>query len=349
MPGFLFLAVAVAVGVASGWSVSTITRPAAEEVSGDRGFATYILDTGTVESSMTLNAAANWDPAPVGTNRAAGVVTSVADNEPVSLSAGDIVYSIDLRPVVVAEGDIPAFRDISLGVQGPDVEQAQHLLADLEFFDETIDGVASEEFLAAVEQWQTDLGVKYDPAVGLSEADIIFVPTLDTPVLIDATVIQRGAMLNGGEPVLTGVTEAPHFGIAVSPMQAAQIPVGAEVQIEGPQGHSWSGVIVGEEVDDNGDLRKVLEGLDGLPVCGAECGSVSTAEGVLYTATIELVPATTGIVAPTAALTTDEAGTVALVTPEGDLLEVAVIVSAQGMAVIEGAEAGTHVRLPATR
>ena len=50
---------------------------------------------------------------------------------------------------------------------------------------------------------------------------------------------------------------------------------------------------------------------------------------------------------PSAALTTNAAGEIALIDESGARIPVTVVTSARGMSVIEGADAGARVRVPA--
>lgn len=136
------------------------------------GSVTYAtVSQGEVGATLNLNATANWPAQENGTNQASGIVTSV-DVEPAEeVSAGDVIYTIDLRPVVVAQGDIPSFRPISRGVVGGDVSQLQRLLSSLGFYNgvmgagranEPAVGPGRAAALIAVDERQPAITRKYE-------------------------------------------------------------------------------------------------------------------------------------------------------------------------------------------
>ena len=58
-----------------------------------------------------------------------GVVTWVPE-EGTILSPGDVAFRVDNKPVFLAQGSLPMYRDLSWGLKGDDVRQLQRFLAD---------------------------------------------------------------------------------------------------------------------------------------------------------------------------------------------------------------------------
>ena len=65
------------------------------------------------------------------------------------------------RPVLVLQGEIPAYRDLTPGISGKDVLQLEQGLKCLGFDCGTIDGTYDEQTSAAVAAWYKSLG--YEP------------------------------------------------------------------------------------------------------------------------------------------------------------------------------------------
>ncbi len=338
------LAVSVAV-VAVVWAVLTVLRPAEDPLEA-AGYATVAVAPGEVGSSLSLNTVAVWEPTPVGVNGGAGVVTGVCVSAGDEVRAGDVLYTVDLRPVVIAEGAVPAFRPIGRDTRGSDVAQVQRMLAALGYDPGPADGNAGAGTTAAIRAWQKESGVPQTGVVDLG--DVIFVPSLPTRVSLDTDVIARGKTVTGGEEVVRGLPAAPVFTIPVTDAQAAMIPTGTPVQMTAPDGTVWDAVTTDQTVDEMTQTVIIgLTGADGGTVCGDECGLVPVTGEARLSSLIVTVPTVEGLVVPSAALVTDAAGQIAVVNEAGVRVPVSVVSSARGMSVIEGVEQGTSVRVPA--
>jgi peptidoglycan hydrolase-like protein with peptidoglycan-binding domain len=113
------------------------------------------------------------------------------------VDTGDVAFRIDDRPHVVMLGDDVAYRDLAEGVaDGPDVAQLEENLAALGFTDAGqlgVDEHFDDHTTAAVQDWQTRLGVEATGSVALG--DVLFLPQPATVVATAATV---------GDPVPPG-------------------------------------------------------------------------------------------------------------------------------------------------
>lgn len=329
-------------GVSVGAAAMVVFAPP-REVLADAPYTFVELVDGTVSSSMKLNTVSEWVQLPVGSNLAAGTVTGVSIDSGAEVVPGSVLYSVNLRPVVVAAGPTPAFRTMSRGTDGADVQQLQQLLAELGFYDGARDGGFGSRTEAAVREWQEELGIEQDGVV--RTGDLIFVPMLPGRVTLDSEMIFRGASLAGGEEVLSGLASEPTFSIPVTSAQAASMPVGTPVQIESDQAE-WSAIVAGHlnEVD---QVLIFLEGIDGAPICGSECGSIPIVGKTLLHSEILTQAPVSGVIVPTAGLLSGPSGDVQVIDRSGRRHEVEVIASARGMSVIEGAVVGMSVRIPA--
>ncbi|BDZ54717.1 hypothetical protein GCM10025870_17900 [Agromyces marinus] len=143
----------LAIGAAVGWAASAVFAPP-DDVLAATPYTYAELVVGEVGSSVSLNTVAKWPQVPAGTNQAIGTVTSVSVKPGDEVEAGDVLYSVDLRPVVVAEGATPAFRAVARGTEGADVKQLQLMLTELGFYSGVSDGEFGGATEQAVRDWQ---------------------------------------------------------------------------------------------------------------------------------------------------------------------------------------------------
>lgn len=336
----------LAVGAAVGWAGTAVFTPPRELV--ETTPFTYVeLAEGEVGSSVALNTAAEWAQIPAGTNRAVGTVTAVHASAGDETQAGVALYDVNLRPVIVAQGAVPSFRDLARGLEGPDVAQLQQLLASLGFYDGAQDGGFGAATQRAVRAWQESLGLDDDGIV--RAGDLMFVPTLPGRVVVDTEQVFRGASLSGGENVVFALAPEPTFTIAATVQQATMMPVGTPVEIS-IENLVWHASVAGQQpAADGADKVEVqLQGSESGSVCGDQCGLVPVQGESLLTSRIVTQETVAGIVAPSAALLTSPNGSVSVIDESGELHPVQVLASAQGMSVIEGLPAGIRVRVPAS-
>lgn len=335
----------LAVAALVGWAVVVVFAPPSEAVV-ESPFTDVEVISGEVGSSISLNTVAEWTQQPAGTNRAAGVVTAVGVVPGDEVVAGQSLYEVDLRQVIVAMGETPAFRDVSVGSKGADVLQIQQFLATMGIYGGAQDGEFGTGTAAAVRDWQESNGVDQDGIV--RRADLMFVPKLPGRVTLDGEVVFRGATLAGGEAVLSVLPAEPSFTVPVTRQQAAKISPGADVMIT-VHDHVWLAVAAGQEPSpDSGDQVDVaLAAPDTGSICGADCALVPVEGESLLPSMIITQPTVTGLVVPSAALKSAASGDVSVIGVDGVSRAVTVVASARGMSIVEGVAAGLRVRIPA--
>ncbi|MFM9878210.1 MAG: peptidoglycan-binding protein [Rhodoglobus sp.] len=333
------------VGGGVGWAASTVLTPA-QDVLDSTAYSYVEVVNGEVGSSMNLNTAAGWTPVPVGSNLASGTVTTVNIEAGQEVGAGATLYTVNLRPVVIAQGSIPAFQSLSDGSKGTDVAQLQGMLASLGFYMGPVDGGFGGGTASAVKAWQRSLGIDGDGVV--QAGDIVFVPSLPTRVALDTEKVKRGASLSGGEPVVRGLPSAPTFRIPVTETQASLMPTGTRVEITGPAGETWEAYVLEQKTNEVSGIDVILEGKDGAPICGDACGSIPVTGEAFLRSQIVTVEMVSGLTVPSAALLSRADGSLSVIDDEGEEHPVTVVTSARGMSVINGVPEGTMVRVPAT-
>ncbi len=338
-------ALGIVVGALIAWAGIVVFAPA-DEVLDETPYTYVEVTEGEVGSSISLNAVASWETMPAGTNQASGTVTSVELIGGTAVNAGDVLYRVGLRPVVVAAGSVPAFRALDVGANGADVQQLQAFLASEGLYGGAQDGDFGWRTAQAVREWQAGLGVDDDGVVRLG--DLIFVPELPARLSLDPKVIARGATLGGGEQAISGLAPHPSFEIPVAGAQASLIPVGTTVQIRADDA-SWS-AIVSEQIpaNDSDEVRLLLVGPDGGSICGDGCAGIPTEGQSRFPSEVVTQAPVRGVVAPSAALISGPDGEVSVVDQSGVSHPVTVAASAKGMSVVEGVPAGTRVRIPAS-
>lgn len=337
--------VILTVGASLGWAAATVFVSPAESIEE----ATYTLvrvESGTVGSTMGLTVAAEWAVQHTAVNRAAGVLTDVTVTYGQSVDAGAVIFHVDERPVVIAEGAVPAYRDLSYGTYGRDVTQLQDFLKQLGYYQDNVDGRMGTATVAATKSWQRDIGVTASGVVRVS--DLVFVPTLPARVALDAETMILGAMLAGGEPVISTLDSVPTFTAAVTDAQAGQIPVGTTVDIQPETDRApWRARVASYTSGSDAGPVAVLTGLDDTVVCAEECDLVPPQGRTVYSAQAQIVSPVEGLVVPAAALVSSADGAIGLIAEDGTRLPVEVISTALGMSVVEGVESGVRVRVPA--
>ncbi|HXH33712.1 MAG TPA: peptidoglycan-binding domain-containing protein [Plantibacter sp.] len=336
----------VAVAVAGGWAMATVTRPV-QDPSAVEMHTFVSVRLGEVGASMSLTAVTSWEPTIGGINQAAGTVTDVSTGAGGEVSAGDELYSVNLRPAIVAQGSVPAFRALARDMEGADVAQLQGLLATLGHYDGDVDGIARRETDRAIRAWQKDTGVPVSGTVELG--DLVFVPALPARVSLDEDVVGPGKVVVGGEPVVMVLPDAPETVIPVTVTQSGMIAAGADVSVTGPNGEIWAGEVADRHRDpENNTVIVEVTGTAGASLCGAECASIPVVGETSLESVITTAETVSGLILPAAALVTDAEGVVSVITEDGRRVAVAIVASANGVAVVEGVASGLRVRVPPT-
>lgn len=314
----------------------TIASPAAAPV-------TVTATEGTVVEVLPLGVSASWPMTITFVSGRDGTLTSLGTAAADPVEAGDTVATIDLEPVVVAEGEVPAFRALGPGARGADVRQLRDLLAAEGFLQDAAGQEFDEETEAAVRQWQEQLGVD---ATGVVEPGVLlFVPDLPRP-LVPAGEVQIGSRVAPGQPLLAAPQAQPRLSLGVGVDRAADLMPGIQVRVD-VDGDQRRFLIERLETDpETQQTTAILAGESGGPVCSRDCADLVQAGGErVLPAEVVLVPPTRGTVVPAAAVTTGADGVPAIRRADGEPVEVEVLASAQGRSVVRGIEPGQVVQL----
>ncbi|MBD7982735.1 MULTISPECIES: peptidoglycan-binding domain-containing protein [Oerskovia] len=276
----------------------------------------------------------------VATNLLPGVVTEVgaADVRP-----GDLLYAVDGVGVRAAEGDVPFYRDLDVGVKGADVEQLQQMLQGLGLLDHEPDGVFRATTREAVRVWQRSVGVERTGIV--PRGTLVAVPTLPAAIRIGDD-IALGALLAGGEQSVFATTGDLVFEVVLSEEQAKLVAPETLIRVLF-EDQRWGARVSESRQDESGMTVLTLQGADGGSVCGDLCDLLPAAERTTLRGEAVIVPEVTGPSVPTAAVITAQDGSAYVELRDGSQAPVKLLSSAQGIAVVEGLEIGQEVKVGA--
>lgn len=324
------------------WAIDNSIEPPADPLESAPA-PIYVVKEGTVGRTLPFVAQATWETTPLARNAAAGVVTEIDVAPGETVDAGDILFRVDNRPVVVGLGATPAYRDFSQGASGPDVAQLQRLLRRLGLYRAPVDGRFGPSTRTAVQEWQRAIGVADDGDVRIG--DIVWIESLPSAVALGDQV-SLGNRLNGGEDAVLGVPESPSFLISIDSSQRGLVPLSAPVEIEWKD-RTWRARIT-EALDQpqgNG-LNLLLAPSLGMSICGDACeAAVPLGDVASFVARIVVVPDTTGPLVPVSAISTMPDGSTRLTEANGEQIPVSIRAAANGLAVVDGVNVGTEVVL----
>jgi len=88
----------------------------------------------------------------------AGRFSSVDLEEGDTVEVGSRLFSVDGRPSVAVNGDFSFYRDLSVGSQGPDVEQLEKILSEAGYMVGEVDQFFTEETRKGLAEWQKKFG-----------------------------------------------------------------------------------------------------------------------------------------------------------------------------------------------
>lgn len=304
---------------------------------------TYVVVDGAVGETASYPVTATWSSTELAVGANAGTVTTVPIETGSVIDSGDVLYSLDLKPVVVAKGEVPAFRDLSLDDKGADVQQVQQLMVDLNFATISPDGHYGPATMRAIKKWQKSLGVV--PTGVITAGDIAFAEPLPSRVRLDAK-LRRGQILTAGDVVLYAVNPVPEFSISVgTAQQNTSLSPGTEVWVNSGS-ERWQAQVVSLEVREDGGEWAVLGGVDGATICGDSCDSVPILDGgTILPGDVVLTPEASGPIVPLSTMSTGPDGSVFVRLANGTPVTVQVLATDGARSVVTGVTAGQELLL----
>lgn len=332
----------VAIGGGAFWAGRTTLTPPEVTAQVPDSFLEVTVVEQELGRVLTLTTTARRESAPLAVNVLTGVVTEVSPSG--EHQAGDVLYRVGGTPVVLVPGSVPFWRDLGEGATGTDVEQLQAYLATTGAA-LTVDGTWGRATTAAVKAWQKSRGEVQSGALPLGT--LVAAPALPTVLELDRDALWPGGELIGGETAILAPTGDPVFVMELNQNQADLVPPGTGVTVQA-DGATWAGVTTETRTVDTG-VEVGVSALDGLLLCGAECGLLPATGETYLTTEVAVREPVFGPVVPVAAVTTQPDGstTVSLVEAAGATRDVpvTVIMVADGLAAVDGVVAGEVVRV----
>lgn len=303
---------------------------------------TYEVASGRVGRTQNVFVNASWALAEGARNALPGIVTSV-EHQGGEAEAGQVLYRVNLEPVVVATGNVPTFREMTMGMVGPDVAQLQGLLGYLGLYAGRADGDFDASVADAVERWQRRL--KSDETGSVKAGSLLFVPRLPARLVLGADV-KVGEMLQGGEVAVQQVADAPSFVVPLLAEQQRFATAGVDVVIQ-PEGSDvgWNGKVASVDPGENGGFDLQIVGTDDEPVCGDRCDAIPVGETIILPGQIILVPPREGPVIPIGAVLTAPDGNAHVVMADGAERPITILAASGGLAVVDGIAVGDVIRV----
>jgi len=189
---------------------------------------------------LTYRARSDGSPYSV-INQARGTYTQLPTAGQV-ISQGHVLYRVNDRPVVLLHGSTPAYRTLSAGAAGPDVEELNADLVALGYATRGQLSPKSASFgpatTAAVEKLQAPVGVTRTGTLTLGQ--VVFEPTA---VRVTSVSAQLGGSTQTGETVMQGTSTTRLVQVALSASQQTSMAVGDKVSITLPNNQTSPGVV----------------------------------------------------------------------------------------------------------
>jgi len=174
-------------------------------------------------------------------DQAQGTVTAVPAVGQV-VNQGQVLYQVSGAPVVLLFGSTPAYRTLSSGTSGHDVEELNADLVSLGYATSSELSPTSDTFGAttttALEKLEAAVGVARNGTLTLGQA--VFLPTAIRVTTISATL---GAPGQAGQPIMQATSTTRQVRIALDAAQQSEVVVGDKVTITLPNNQNTPGMI----------------------------------------------------------------------------------------------------------
>jgi hypothetical protein len=220
------------------------TRPEASASAGQTALAS-VRDgplSSQVNASGTLAYAARHDGSSYSVvNQATGDYSALPSIGQV-VRQGQVLYRVADNPVVLLNGNTPAYRSLSEGDSGPDVRELNADLVALgdatrSELDPTSDYFGSETAYA-LERLQDALGETKTGSLALGQA--VFLPA---PVRITSVTATLGTGATPGGPVAQATSTRRQVQVNLDASQQSSVRVGDRAQVTLPDNHPTPGVV----------------------------------------------------------------------------------------------------------
>ncbi|WP_187976275.1 efflux RND transporter periplasmic adaptor subunit [Mycetocola sp. JXN-3] len=225
-----------------------------------------------------------------------GIITRMTDRGTVVDRGGEL-FRIEELPVNLLIGDLPMWRAFALGMSdGADVLMLEQNLHELGYFTDKPDKKFTERTQKAIVAWQKKLGREQTGTI--EPGQVVFATG---PLRIADHKLKVGDPAGPETLAVTGTTKS--VSVDLEPKFASAAPKDGEVQVQLPDGKSFTGKVVEvgapREVDSGPAGKELRIPITIVPVDQAATGSFADVKvSVLF----ERVVVTDALLVPTAAL-----------------------------------------------
>jgi hypothetical protein len=228
-----------AVGLSDPFSSGAASRTG--EVNNPGRTSLYTVTRQDLSSQAQVPATLGYAESYSAVNQAPGTVTEVPAVGQV-VSQGQVLYEVSGTPVMLLYGSTPAYRTLSSGLTGPDVDQLNYDLVALGEYPSGDIGPTSDTFDVAtaygVKKLQSALGVTQTGSLTLGQ--VVFLPA---SVRITSVAATLGAPVQVGEPVLSATSTERQVSVALDASQQSEVAVGDKVSVTLPNKQTTPGLI----------------------------------------------------------------------------------------------------------
>lgn len=323
-------------GAVGFWAGRQVITPAPTAEQPQAATATYTAQGGSLSRELSFTGQLTWPTAVTATSPGDGVLTAVELGEVGLIEPGDALYRVDEIAVIACPGEVPAFRDLDVGMSGRDVAQLRACLnvPAADEFDDVLQQAVSGSLLTG--------GDTAEPLVQLGR--VVFIAGLPARGYLAEGMIP-GVRLSAGQPVVTTVSAAPDITLTVN--SAAPVVPTEGMSVSGDvNGTPFLGVIGPASTSPNGETTVTVLSPEGTAACTEECAVAAPVPGPIdVSLLLEVVPEAAGTLVPVSAVRTSPDGSAEVTTVDGAVLPVTVLVTANGQAVVEGLGPGTEIML----
>jgi peptidoglycan hydrolase-like protein with peptidoglycan-binding domain len=236
---------AAAAALVAGAAWWTTARPGTdrEDASGAAGATTTAAVTRRdLRSQEEVDGTLGYGEARAVANGREGTVTALPDEGAV-ITRGRALYRVDGKPVPLLYGRLPAWRELSVGVDdGPDVRQLEQNLVALGYDPDravTVDTHFTWATRAALRRWQEVMGLEQTGTFG--PGDAVWQPG---PVRVAKLRASVGDPARPGSPVLEVTSTSRQVAIDLDASRQPYVRVGDRVDLELPGGRTTTGRVV---------------------------------------------------------------------------------------------------------
>jgi peptidoglycan hydrolase-like protein with peptidoglycan-binding domain len=174
------------------------------------------------------------------TIRVSGTVTALPA-EGTEVAQGEALVWVNNEPVTLLYGDLPVWRSMEDGTEGPDVLQLETALVALGF-DEDANLTVDEEFTSytesLVEDWQESIGATNDGVVNIGE-----VAFAAGPLRVDSLQVEVGDLVNEGSAIFTTSSSEIQVTFDLPTTQEGSLSAGDSVEITMPDLSTTTGTV----------------------------------------------------------------------------------------------------------